>query len=238
MGMASALVVPYLSMDGNVPSWMQDTRERMLGPAASAPQYEYPLSSPGVYENVSTDLSQQVSHLANHWLHTPHATNNVEMPLVPLEEVLRNEIQPAWVLSRWPQVSTVVAEMDMSGFRVPLITGNQPHDIVGSLTYYFDKQQRLRRIEIIGNTSDERYIVTLATQLFGLKPEASLQNGLYVQRWNREPLSVLQVELAAFLSPDATTPTRRVHLEINRSLPNCRLSEEMKQRLQAATGGA
>jgi hypothetical protein len=112
--------------------------------------------------------------------------------------------------------------------RVPVITGYQPHDIVGSLTYYFDHQQRVRRIGIEGYTGDESPIVGIASERFGLRSEPRLGAGLYVYRWNAQALSVLHVDFAPIVSSELPQLRRRVMLEVNAPLPGCQLSTEMQ----------
>jgi hypothetical protein len=151
-----------------------------------------------------------------------------EAPHVPLAEALRIDVRPQWVVSRWPRVATVSSEQGWAGMRVPLVTGPSGNDLVGSLTYYFDPQQQLVRISLEGNTGDETPLVAIAIQNFGLSPEPSLGAGLYVYRWNREPLSALAVQYAAVISADSPQTTRRVAMEVNRPNPGCGLSPLMK----------
>ena len=82
-----------------------------------------------------------------------------------LAEVLRFDVSPRWVTDRWPRVSTVHVQPDLEGLRVPLVTGTMASDLLGSLTYYFDRQQRVRRITLHGHTGDERMLVTLRDRL-------------------------------------------------------------------------
>ena len=154
-------------------------------------------------------------------------TSDFAAPLVSLQEVLRLEVTPDWVVSRWPRVATVVGELEWSGMRVPLITGNNPSDFVGSLTYYFDGGQKLRRIALEGQAGDERALVTLAVQQFGLQPEPSLGGGLYAYRWNGQPISVLAVQYAPVVQADSPQQ-RHIALEVNVPSPGWRVSPQMK----------
>ncbi len=65
-----------------------------------------------------------------------------------LAEVLRFDIPPAWVMQHFPTVNTGVGDLQLDGLRVPLITGTRPDDLVGTLTYYFDRFQRVQRISL------------------------------------------------------------------------------------------
>ena len=115
--------------------------------------------------------------------------------------------------------------------RVPLITGYQQQDTVGSLTYYFDAQQRLRRIALDGFAGDDRLLTTVAMQNFRLQPEPTLGAGLFVYRWNREPLSVLSVQYAPIVQAETAEVRRRVSLEINMPEAGWRLSPHMQAML-------
>jgi hypothetical protein len=57
----------------------------------------------------------------------PHSLD--QMPIVSLAEVLRFDISPDWVMGRFPRVSTVLAELNLDGLRVPLVTGTSPSDL-------------------------------------------------------------------------------------------------------------
>lgn len=78
----------------------------------------------------------------------------VEGPPARLDEILRFDITPEAVVSRWPRVSTGLADLELMGYRVPLVTGSGQADLAGSLTYYFDQHRQLRRIMFKGTTGD------------------------------------------------------------------------------------
>jgi hypothetical protein len=205
-GLGAALVAPYLAFEAKLPSF---------GQSGSEPAWLSGSASP-----VATPQS---------FLDDPQLAT----PTVSLTEVLRYDVTPAWVVARWPRVATVVGELEWSGMRVPLITGEGPQDIVGSLTYYFDNQQQLTRILLEGYCGDERGLVTLAIQGFNLQPEASLHGGLFVSRWSRQPVSVMIVDYAPIV--DAESQQRRhVVLELNRPQGQWRLSGQMRALLETA----
>ncbi len=88
----------------------------------------------------------------------PRASNGaawaLEGPPARLDEILRFDITPEAVVSRWPRVSTGLADLELMGYRVPLVTGAGQADLAGSLTYYFDQHRQLRRIMFKGTTGD------------------------------------------------------------------------------------
>lgn len=81
------------------------------------------------------------------------------LPSPQLSEVFRFDITPAWVTSRWNEVTLGMADVGLSGHRVLLVTGPRPEDLAGSLTYYFDGDQVLKRIRFEGVTGDPRPLV-------------------------------------------------------------------------------
>lgn len=206
-GLATALAAPYLAFEAKLPNLTQ------------------PGGEPGWLNASAGTTASGPQSLAD--------DPQLLTPTVALTEILRFDVTPAWVVARWPRVATVVGELEWSGMRVPLITGETPPDIVGSLTYYFDGRQQLKRILLEGYCGDERSIVALAMQSFNLQPEASLHGGLYAARWSRQPVSVLAVQYAPTVNADS--PHRRhVILELNRPDGQWRLSGQMQALLEAA----
>jgi hypothetical protein len=132
-----------------------------------------------------------------------------------LTEILRFDRTSRWVTDNWPRVSTVRAERDLVGLRVPVVTGTNIDDFAGSLTYYFDARQQLRRITLHGQTGDDAKIVELMTKHFGLHPEPSLAAGIYLARWNAKPMNVLRVSHAPVIRADAPHEKLIVELELN-----------------------
>ncbi len=97
-----------------------------------------------------------------------------------LPEVLRFDISPGWVMARWPRVSTALAHLQLHGYRVPLVTGTDPGDLAGSLTYYFNAEQKLQRITFRGTTGDVRKVATFVVTQYG-----------FVRRLTNNPAVVL-----------------------------------------------
>lgn len=90
---------------------------------------------------------------------------------VSLQEVLRFDRTTAWLFGHFDRVTTGLADVDLQGYRVALVTGTSQGDLTGALTYYFDKQQKLRRITLVGSTGDARPIVSIVTGRFQFKRE-------------------------------------------------------------------
>ncbi len=130
-------------------------------------------------------------------------------------EVLRFDVTPRWVTDHWERISTIRAERDLVGMRVPLVTGTKVDDFAGSLTYYFDPNQRLHRLTLHGQTGDDRLLVEHASQKFGLRPEPHLGAGMYLLRWNGKPMNVMRVSHAPVIRADEPHTKFIVEMEIN-----------------------
>ena len=63
-----------------------------------------------------------------------------------LAEVLRFDVTKEWVYNNWPRKSTGLADPELYGVRVPLVTGTGYGDLAGSLTYQFNPQGQVQHI--------------------------------------------------------------------------------------------
>jgi hypothetical protein len=138
-------------------------------------------------------------------------------PVVDLAEALRFEATSAWVLGRWPRVTAGLPDEDLQGYRVALVTGTREDDLAGSLTYYFDKHQRCRRITFQGTTGDSRKLIAFLTQRYGFKKQISNDPNLFLYqiRWNGSPLSELHIRPARVIRADAPLARFEVLLAMN-----------------------
>ena len=107
-------------------------------------------------------------------------TEPVYYAFASFNEFLRFDISPAWLKSRWPRVSHVPGENQLSGMRVALVSGPRPADIQGALTYYFDSRQRVQRIAFKGWTGDGGEIARFFQQL-GFERQRSKGAGLFTK---------------------------------------------------------
>lgn len=138
-------------------------------------------------------------------------------PVVDLAEALRLEVTSSWVLGRWPRVTAGLPDADLQGYRVPLVTGTREDDLAGSLTYYFNKQQRCARITFQGTTGDARRLIAYLSQRYGFKQQPSNDPNLYLYqiRWNGTPLSELHIRPARIIKSDAPLARFEVLLALN-----------------------
>ena len=100
-------------------------------------------------------------------------------------EFLRFDVTPDWIQTRWPRVSTFPAEDQLTGWRVPLVSGPRTQDIHGSLTWFFDNAQRVQRIGFRGWTGDASELVAFLQQQ-GFTRQNSNGAGLFSKSsWGR-----------------------------------------------------
>lgn len=148
--------------------------------------------------------------------HAPSPLPLAGKPIENMGDVFRFDITPEWVMARWPRVTSSLADIELSGLRVPLVTGIQLDDIAGSLTYYFDNQRRVQRITFVGTTGDAHRLASLVKQQFDLKPQPTLGIALYVRHWNRTPVSALRIMASPIIRADQPHTRLNVMLELNR----------------------
>ncbi len=146
-----------------------------------------------------------------------------------LREVLRFDIDPSWVIGRFSRVSTVLAETQMEGLRVPIVTGTKPSDIAGTLTYYFDHANQLKRITIHGFTGDPKQLVTTMTEYYGMTPAPSLEAGVYTKSWNAIPIHFMRITHAPVVHSDAVHQKYTLFLELNDPNSPFGISQEARE---------
>jgi hypothetical protein len=137
--------------------------------------------------------------------------------ITSLEEVLRFEITPDWVLSHWPRVSTRLADLELQGYRVPLVTGTSDDAVAGSLTYYFSPKQQLERITFIGTTGDPRQLVSVLDSLH-YTPNKTDDPGLQLYRFKQWDKTVGEclIRPARIISASSPRAKYKVTLDMRR----------------------
>jgi len=130
-------------------------------------------------------------------------------PMTPADQAFDLDVTIDTIIRRWPRVSTGMAELELYGYRVPLVTGIQEHDVAGSLTYYFDNLNVCQRLSFEGTTGDADQLIQLLSQQFGMTRQAADGPAVYVYKsqWNGEATSELRIRPAAVVRSDQ--PHRR-----------------------------
>lgn len=132
-----------------------------------------------------------------------------------IREVLRFDITPEWVTNRFSRVGTVLADLQLEGLRVPVVSGTRADDVAGTLTYYFDHSRKLQRVMVHGFTGDPTRLVNTMTQHYGLAHEPTLEAGVFTRRWNGRPVHFLRLTRAPVVHADAVHQKYTVFLELN-----------------------
>jgi hypothetical protein len=153
-------------------------------------------------------------------------------PGVTLADALRFDVTPAWVSTTWPRVTTQRLETGWYGMRAPLVTGTEPDDVVGAVTYYFNTQNYVERITLYGYTGNAEPLISLVQQQYGLSPYAAVGRGLFLSFNGTQAIGVLQVEDAPLPLLDRNGSRYRVQLELNLPRPGAELSPELMDKLR------
>jgi len=152
----------------------------------------------------------------------PRATGKIDRPAGPpvhdFSEIFRFDIDTAWVLGRWPRVTTQLADVELQGYRVPLVTGSREDDLAGSLTYFFGRQHKLQRISFFGTTGDARRLVAMLESRFEFQRELDADPGLFLYqvKWNGKPDSELRIRAADVVTSTQSHRRFEVALVIQR----------------------
>ena len=160
----------------------------------------------------------------------PSPIGNV--PTVPLPDALRFDVTPAWVRSIWPRVTPQRLETGWYALRVPLVTGTEPSDVAGSLTYFFNGQDYVERIALSAVTDDAELLSSLVQQYYGLRPYAAAGRGLLLSFYQGAPIGMLKIEDAAVLRPGEPLSRYRIELELNLPRAGAKLSQQALQPLR------
>ena len=152
-------------------------------------------------------------------------------PGITLGDVLRFDITPNWLKQNWNRVTTQLTDPDLHGIRVPYCSGYDVHDFTGSLSYYFNRQNRVERITMFGFMGDAEPLAALLEQRFGFKRYASVGPGLYMLYQGDRPLGVLRIEDST-ISQMQSGQNYQVHVEINLPHAQAKMSEAMLTELR------
>jgi len=146
------------------------------------------------------------------------ATDNV--PIYELEQVLRFDVTTGWVMRCWPRVSTGLAQLQLQGLRVPLVTGTAEDDLAGALTYYFNPQQHVQRITFHGTTGNSQKLVRLVRGRYGLARRITNDAGLFLYETAESggsTGSVLKIRPGRVIA--ASNPLRRFEVSLTLERP-------------------
>lgn len=156
-------------------------------------------------------------------------------PVTQFDEVIRFDVYPEWVKTRWNRVSSTPGEFDLQGMRVPLVTGNQTYDLSGSLTYYFDSNRQIQRILFQGWTGDPNQLVRFLSSEYGFKQQTGNHPGLFTKNKFFRTHSVLRLDTPALINQSEQQRQTMVYLELNHPQGNIPISTTAQQALDSGS---
>ncbi len=140
------------------------------------------------------------------------------IPTYSLAEVLRMDVTKEWIYRRWARKSTGLAEPELFGVRVPLVSGTRMTDVAGSLTYYFNVAGQIDRITLTGQTADTSELVNLLIRQYGFEPQTPQLAGeqLFQVKHKGRVASELRTRPQSVLWATSPHSSFSLELEINR----------------------
>ena len=155
---------------------------------------------------------------------TPLGTPKIpihEGVVADFSEVFRFDISTGWVMQRWPRVSTGMSQLQLQGYRVPLVTGTRLDDLAGSLTYYFNPYQQVQTITFNGTTGDATRLIQTLSQKYGFQRQLANDSGLFVYivpDEKKKIRSILRIRPSGIIRTD--TPHSRFHVDMTIERPD------------------
>jgi len=141
-------------------------------------------------------------------------------PTTDFGEVFRFDVSPHWVVGRWPRVVTGLAQLQLSGHRVPLVTGTQPTDLAGALTYYFDNTQTCQRITFRGTTGDPSRLIEFLARRYRFAHQQANDPALFLYKAvDRNNQMLGSAEIRAAWNISAEQPYRRFEVKLQLERP-------------------
>ena len=139
-----------------------------------------------------------------------------------IEDTLRLDVTPAWILQQWPRVSAGLGDLQLQGYRVPLVSGTAEDDLAGALTYYFNPQQQVQRITFSGTTGDPRRLIRWVVDHFALARRLTNDPGIILyerQGPDRRPQSTLSIRPVPVVKASDARARYNIALLIERPQP-------------------
>jgi len=212
--MVSTAVIPYLvSTSNGVQQWVMSK----IPARASGEHTADPIALTPTTTTTTTTTTATPEAPAGTVTKTRIARRE-DVPTHPLEEVLQFNVTTTWIQSEWPRVSADLAELDMHGYRVPLVSGTTDNDVAGSLTYYFNAKQEVARITFFGTTGDPRRLIALLESKFKFQHMQTKEPNLYlyqVTSWGK-PTSEMRIRPAKILRSAAPHSRYEIAMVIER----------------------
>lgn len=157
----------------------------------------------------------------------PQEVTSLGTPKIPIHEgvvadfskVFRFDVSTGWIMHQWPRVSTGMSQLQLQGYRVPLVTGTRLDDLAGSLTYYFNPYQQVQTITFNGTTGDVNRLVKMMSQKYGFQRRLANDGGLFIYEVpdkKKKIKSILKIRPSGILRTDAPHSRFSVDMIIER----------------------
>lgn len=159
------------------------------------------------------------------------------VPAANLEEIFNFDISANWIKNRWKRVSTSPGGDGLHGLRVALVTGTNAWDLHGSLTYYFDQNQKCQRITFLGWTGDGSRMEAMLTQKYGFRSQATHLAGLLLRKSVWETTGALILQYPAVIRTDNPVQQVAILFEMNNPKSRFVISEEVGLQIKGAQEG-
>lgn len=158
------------------------------------------------------------------------------VPVTNFAEIFRFDATPQWIRGRWDRVSTTPRESGLSGYRVALVTGTNSWDLHGSLTYYFDANQRCQRVTFRGWSGDAAKLIDLLQKNHGFVSQPTSEAGFYVAKKRRTVTGGLLMKNPTVMYAENKVQQVALVLEINAPDSNLGLSEDFMSLIRGSQG--
>lgn len=223
-GLVAALSGPYLLFDRGE---NQDRPKSTPGSTQFASRVLHDASREiwGASDSEKTSIGPAESSMP-----TPKAPEFLSESLSPpIPSLLRFDLTADQILATWPQALSLDNEFDGTSYRVRLVSGLHPGDLAGALTYSFNQNSQLVRIDFFGSTRDERPLAQYLGSEFGLVADRR-RPGQFVSYERRRPVHFMIASRANEIG-DVHDTWKKIDLELNQPGSRHGLSEATKLRL-------
>ena len=147
-----------------------------------------------------------------------------------IRRVFRFDLTPMRIKQRWDRVTSQSIGRNYRSFRVALVTGVNPWDLHGSLTYYFDQNQSLQRISFKGWTGDATHFLKVMNSSINFESLPTQWAGAYEARRNgffkRESFAGILMREPAVIRSSVPNERMAIVMELNNPQGNLSLSKE------------
>ena len=182
--------------------------------SAAVGGYVLTQSNPGGADPSPAEIGQdQLAHQVEAALAAANTFDQepVFLPINGLGQVIRFDVTPFWIQQNWQHISQIQTEPGLEALRVSMVTGTGQTDVMGSLTYYFDSNQRVERIQLVGTTGDPAALLDFGKQNFRLKNVGNQRPQVLVARSMNKPTCFLSLNAN---SANQSTSRTTFHFEV------------------------